>query len=288
MTETVTTPDGRRLAVQQKGAPAGHPVFLLHGTPGSRVGPAPRSSVLYRLGIRLITFDRPGYGGSDRRPGRTVASAVIDVAAIADQLGLSTFSVVGRSGGAPHALACAALIPDRVTRVAALVGLAPRGADGLDWFEGMTASNIREFTMARGGMTAVAASLGAAAAQIRDDPASKIHGLVMEAPESDRRTVSDMGIRLMLLRNFAEGLRDSSDGWVDDVLAFSSDWMFDPAVIRVPTLVWHGENDVFSPVSHARWLGRRIPGVTLRIERGVAHFGALDIMPEVLIWLTRE
>ncbi|GLX93111.1 alpha/beta hydrolase [Herbidospora sp. NBRC 101105] len=284
----VVTSGGRRLAVDEKGDPDGRPVFLLHGTPGSRVGPAPRPSVLYRLGIRLITFDRPGYGGSDRDRGRTIASAAHDTAIIADRLGIARFAVVGRSGGAPHALACAALLPDRVVRAAALVGLAPRGADGLDWFEGMTDSNIREFTVAQVGLSAVVASLGAAADQIRADPASKIHGLTMEVPESDRRTVSDIGIRRMLLRNFAEGLRDSSDGWVDDVLAFCSDWTFDPAAIRVPTLLWHGEDDVFSPVSHARWLGRRIPGATLRIEPGAAHFGALHVLPEVLIWLTRE
>ncbi|WP_198169259.1 alpha/beta fold hydrolase [Herbidospora daliensis] len=263
-------------------------MILLHGTPGSRVGPAPRAAVLYQLGIRLITFDRPGYGASDRDPGRTIASAAADVAAIADCLGLDRFAVVGRSGGAPHALACAALLPDRIVRAAALVGLAPRAADGLDWFDGMTASNVREFTVARVGLPAVAASLGAAAERIRADPASKIHGLTLEAPESDRRVVADIGIRRMLLRNFAEGLRYSSDGWVDDVLAFCTDWTFDPAAIRVPTLVWHGENDVFSPVNHARWLGRRIPGATLHIERGAAHFGALDILPEVFVWLTSD
>src|SRR5690606_26673026 len=124
LTRIVVTPDGRRLAVEQRGRPDGHPVFLLHGTPGSRLGPRPRASVLYRLGIRLITFDRPGYGGSDRMRGRRVADVAADVACIADALGLGAFAVVGRSGGAPHALACAALMPDRVTRVAALVGLA--------------------------------------------------------------------------------------------------------------------------------------------------------------------
>ncbi|TKK89383.1 alpha/beta hydrolase [Herbidospora galbida] len=281
-------PDGRRLAVEDRGAPTGRPVFLLHGTPGSRTGPAPRAGVLYRLGVRLITFDRPGYGDSDRNPGRTIGSGAADVAAVADWLGIERFAVVGRSGGAPHALGCAALLRDRVVRAAALVGLAPRGAEGLDWFEGMTASNVREFTVARVGLSAVAASLGAAAAQIRADPAGKIVGLTEEAPESDRRTVSDIGIRRMLLRNFAEGLRHSSDGWVDDVLAFCTDWTFDPAAIKVPTLLWHGENDVFSPVSHARWLRRRIPGAMLRIERGVAHFGALDILPDVLVWLTQD
>lgn len=121
----VKTADCRTVAVETFGNPAGKPVFLLHGTPGSRFGPTPRSSVLYHLGVHLIATDRPGYGGSDRLMGRQVVHAAADVQAVADHLGLDRFAVVGRSGGAPHALACGALLPDRVHRVAALVSLAP-------------------------------------------------------------------------------------------------------------------------------------------------------------------
>ena len=106
-------PDGRQLSTQAYGDPDGKPVFLLHGTPGSRLGPHPRGAVLHRLGVQLIAFDRPGYGESDRREGRRVADAAADVLAIADAYGLDKFAVVGRSGGGPHALACAALLPDR-------------------------------------------------------------------------------------------------------------------------------------------------------------------------------
>lgn len=130
---TVKTPDGRQLATQLDGDPEGRPIFLLHGTPGSRLGPRPRSAVLHRLGVQLISFDRPGYGESDRLEGRRVADAAADVLAIADAYGLDRFAVVGRSGGGPHALACAALLPDRLTRAAVLVGIAPRGAEGLGW-----------------------------------------------------------------------------------------------------------------------------------------------------------
>ncbi|WP_246268260.1 alpha/beta fold hydrolase [Acrocarpospora macrocephala] len=284
----VSTADGRRLAVEERGAPDGSPVFLLHGTPGSRVGPAPRPQVLYRLGVRLITFDRPGYGLSDRLKGRAIASIAADVAVIADALGIGRFAVVGRSGGAPHALACGALLPDRITKVAALVGLAPPKAEGLDWFEGMAPSNVREYTIGQGGIAPVAASLAAAVAQIRADPASKLRGLATENTATDRRTIADFGIRTMLLDNFSEALRASADGWVDDIVAFCSDWSFDPARITVPTLVWHGEQDVYAPVGHARWLGRRIPGAILRIDRGTAHFGALDVLPDVMLWLIRE
>lgn len=128
-------------------------MFLLHGTPGSRLGPAPRPSVLYRMGIRLITFDRPGYGGSDRSLGRTVSAAADDVRLIADALGIGRFGVVGRSGGAPHALACAALIPERIARAGSLVGLAPPDAADLDWFDGMTEANVLAYVNAAAGGT---------------------------------------------------------------------------------------------------------------------------------------
>ncbi|MEU6238432.1 alpha/beta fold hydrolase, partial [Kitasatospora sp. NPDC047058] len=101
----VKAPDGRELAVETAGDPRGRPIVLMHGTPGSRVGPLPRATVLYRLGIRLVSFDRPGYGDSTRLPGRRVSAAAADVRTIADELGLDRFAVLGRSGGGPHALA---------------------------------------------------------------------------------------------------------------------------------------------------------------------------------------
>ncbi len=266
----------------------GAPIFLLHGTPGSRLGPRPRSVVLHRLGVRLIAFDRPGYGRSDRLRGRKVANVAADVAAIADWYGLKRFAVVGRSGGGPHALACAAMLPDRITRTAVLVGLAPHGAAGLDWFDGMAKSNVIEFTAAATGYKHIANRLHAAADGIRADPARLIASLQVELPEPDRRVVADAGIRAMLLQNYAEALRTSAHGWIDDALAFCSPWGFDPAEVTIPVLFWHGAGDVFSPASHARWLAERIPSATVIVQAGAAHFGALDVLPDVLRWLSAD
>ncbi|MFC7484665.1 alpha/beta fold hydrolase [Luedemannella flava] len=138
----------RRLMVEVSGNRDGMPVFLMHGTPGSRSGPKPRGSVSYRLGVLLISYDRPGYGRSTRHPGRGVADAARDVAAIADALGIDRFAVVGRSGGGPHALACAALLPQRVVRTAVLVSLAPANARDLNWYDGMTPGNVAAYTWA--------------------------------------------------------------------------------------------------------------------------------------------
>ena len=286
MKRVVHAADGRRLSTQTYGDPDGKPVFLLHGTPGSRLGPDPRSAVLHRLGIRLISFDRPGYGESDRLEGRRVADAAADVHAIADAYGLRKFAVVGRSGGGPHALACAALLPERTTKAAVLVSLAPRGADGLDWLDGMARSNVMEFTAASNGYAGIAAHTKRVADAIRADPTSLIARLQAELPDPDKRVVADRGIRTKLVEAYAEAMRTSDYGWIDDTLAFSSAWGFDPAAVPVPVLLWHGANDVFSPASHARWLAGRIPNATVIVQAGAAHFGALDVLPDILRWLT--
>ena len=286
MKDTVRASDGRRLSTQTYGDPDGKPVFLLHGTPGSRLGPHPRSSLLHRLGVRLMSFDRPGYGDSDRLAGRRVADAAADVAAIADAYGLRKFAVVGRSGGGPHALACAALLPERTTRAAMLVSLAPRGADGLDWFDGMSRSNVMEFTAASNGYKGIAAHTKVLADAIRADPASLIVRLQAELPDPDRRIVADRGIQSKLIETYTEAMRTSDYGWIDDALAFCSPWGFDPAAVTVPVLLWHGAGDVLSPVSHARWLAARIPSATVVVQAGAAHFGALDVLPDILRWLS--
>ena len=253
---------------------------------GKPAGPHPRSAVLHRLGVRLISFDRPGYGESDRLAGRRVADAAADVLTIADAYGLDRFSVVGRSGGGPHALACAALLPERTTKAAVLVGLAPHGAEGLDWFDGMAQSNVTEYTAAANGYEDIVAHTKAMASAVRANPASLIARLQAELPDPDRRVVADRGIRSMLIETYAEALRTSEYGWVDDVLAFCSPWGFDPATVRVPVLLWHGASDVFSPASHARWLADRIPSAAVVVQAGAAHFGALDVLPDILRWLS--
>jgi pimeloyl-ACP methyl ester carboxylesterase len=240
--------------------------------------------VLYRLGIRLIAFDRPGYGASDRLPDRRVADAAADVEAIADALGLDEVSVVGRSGGGPHALACAALLPHRVVRAAVLVGLAPWRATGLDWFAGMAESNVREYTSAASRQGVLALTLESRSRRIREDPASLVADLRWELPESDRQVIADATIRSMLVSNFREALVSSAHGWLDDALAFCRDWGFRPEDIQVPVLLWHGEDDVFSPVGHSRWLAERIPTARMVVEPGAAHFGAIRVLPDVLRW----
>jgi pimeloyl-ACP methyl ester carboxylesterase len=281
----------RNLCVDRVGAPNGIPVFLLHGTPGSRRGPRPRPSVLYRLGIDLICYDRPGYGGSDPDPGRTVADAAEDVQAIAEALKLGPFSVVGRSGGAPHALACAALLDGWVKSVAALVGLAPPDAKGLDWYDGMTYSNTTEFGRAQEGTSAIVATVTERAERIRADPTVLLDLLRPELTRQDRRVFDEIAIQRLLTETYAEAVRHGAEGWIEDTLALRSRWKFDLTKIKVPVLIWHGMDDVFSPVSHARWLadhirnGRDDAKVEVVLKRDAAHFDAVEVLPDVLTWI---
>jgi pimeloyl-ACP methyl ester carboxylesterase len=281
--QVIGVSDGRRVAFDYWGDPKGFPVFLLHGTPGSRSGPVPRARLLYQLGIWLISYDRPGYGDSSRQMGRRVANAALDVLDIADHLRVDEFGVVGRSGGGPHALACAALIEEkRLRNVSVLVGLAPSNAKGLDWLDGMTDSNTDAYELAANEGDAVVADLTRRAEEIMRDPENLLIALEKEMSEADRRITSDVAIRRRLLETYREALKCGPHGWIDDVLAFRRDWGFDLDKITVPVHLWHGNEDVFSPPAHSAWMAERIPGATITVQRGAAHFDAMEILPKVL------
>lgn len=288
MTRVVCAVGDRSLTADSWGDPAGAPVILLHGTPGSHRGPRPRSSILYRLGVRLISYDRPGYGESARFAGRSVADAADDVAAVAEAFGVTEFSVVGRSGGGPHALACAALLPDRVRSVAVLVGLAPSDAKDLGWYDGMTQSNVRDYSAAATAATGDAASLSAFAEhakRVQANPEVLLHSLRPDLTGPDRRVVDDITIRNQLTETYSEALRDGTDGWIDDVLALRKPWDFDLTAIKQPLLLWHGAEDSFSPVGHAIWLAEHIPTAVIEVAKGASHFGAVEILPRALAWV---
>lgn len=305
-TRFATRADGGRVAFVESGPANGYPVFFLHGTPGSRIGVLPRPFELSHRRVRLIAIDRPGYGMSDRREGRDVASVVQDVEAVADELGIDRFSVAGRSGGGPHALACGALLADRVRSIVALVGIAPFGAPGLDWYAGMTASNVAAYRLTRAALAdsgllpamrrSLAVDTGALASDFIADR------LYRELPEADRRIVSDRGIRRLLIEGFRNALAnpdnlvpaDPADpsatflaGQFDDHVAFCSPWGFDPAEITCPTLVWHGGIDVYSPPEHSRWLASRIPNSVLDVDPAEGHFGAFRYFPALLTWAVK-
>jgi pimeloyl-ACP methyl ester carboxylesterase len=288
VTLVVKAQNGRGLSVESLGDPDGKPVFLLHGTPGSRNGPRPRGIVLYRLGIRLISYDRPGYPGSDRKPKRTVADAADDVRAIADYFGFDRFSVVGRSGGAPHALACAALLNERVTCAAVLGSLAPYDAEGLDWNAGMADSNVQAYHDAEADLGALIATLNEQAGRVRDNSEGLLKILWPELDGHDKEVIGDIALRQIIAKVHAEALRESADGWIDDVVALSRPWDFKLSDIKAPVKLWAGKDDVFSPASHTYWLAERIGKAELEVESGKAHFGAVEKLPKILAWVAEK
>ncbi len=285
-TQEIENLDGRVLTFAVTGDPQGMPVFLLHGTPGSRKGPKPRSTVLFRQGVRLISYDRPGYGGSSRHESRKVADAAADVKAIAQHMGLERFAVVGRSGGAPHALACAALLPEMVVHTVALASVAPANASGLDWYQGMAEENVDNYSTVDTDAEMLTERLRIHADRTRRNPDFHMNTLAKQMTEIDLRVVSDVGIRRHLTTTYAEGLRKGPYGWIDDVLALRHDWGFHLDQIKGPVHLWHGADDNFSPVSHTRWLAENIPDAKMEIQVDTAHFGALQILPRILSWLT--
>jgi pimeloyl-ACP methyl ester carboxylesterase len=283
-----STADGRRLAFTEWGDPAGFPVFGLHGTPNSRLARHWDETVFVEAGARLITYDRPGYGGSDRHAGRRVVDCVADVVAIADALGLDRFSVAGTSGGGPHALAVAARVPERVSRAGCTVSPAPFDAAGLDWFEGMDPLNVREIGWALEGETTLAQELEREAAamldRVADDP-SKVLGDEWELSASDRTELSRPERGEIIRADVAESFRAGIWGWVDDDLAMIEPWGFDVAELRVPTRVIYGATDVLVPAQHGRWLAEHVPGADVVDEGEAGHLATPALVVERLRWL---
>jgi pimeloyl-ACP methyl ester carboxylesterase len=201
---------------------------------------------------------------------------------LADQLGIETFAVVGRSGGGPHALACAALLPDRVVRAAALVSLAPRDLMGESWFDGMNEHNAERYRMAGRGLEEYTAYVREPMNRSREDLDNFLP--YAELPKVDKAVVSDYGIKTMMYENFEVGLRTTVDGWIDDNLAFVMPWGFDPSAIALPVWLWHGTEDGYSPVEHSQWLAKAILGSELVLGHGRAHHGSLEELRRALSW----
>ena len=257
-----------------------------HGTPSSGLPYHVHDALAREQGIWLIGYDRPGYGGSSRHPGRRVADCAADVAAIADALSLERYASWGISGGGPHALACAALGDERLVAVASLAAVAPIDAGGLDWLEGMGAENHVEFGKARAGEAALRPYLETEGADLLAADPEDLARLMETLLGAADRAVLTGAFAAYLLDADRHGLETGIDGWLDDDLAFDAAWGFDLASIDRPVLLLHGNDDSFVPVSHGRWLAARIPGVDARIDPSDGHLTLLERrLREVNEWL---
>jgi len=275
---TLETPDERTLAYATWGDPEGFPVLGLHGTPGCRLNRWPNEDVYTRAGIWYVTHDRAGYGRSDRHHGRSVADEVADVAALADELRLDRFGVTGGSGGGPHSLACAALLPERVVRAICVVGVAPFGAPGLeedDWLAGMDNENVKEVRKALAGEDVLTPSLETLQKQWEErvavDPSTVLDDF--DLSESDRAELARPEAQERIRETTFEQNVNGVGGWVDDDLAILKPWGFDVGTISVPVLVRYGLTDVLVPPAHGDWIAASVPGCLVEIETSAGHLG---------------
>ena len=282
---TVRLKSGRTLQAREEGNPHGRPIFWLHGTPGSRIIAAPIVEDAAAKGIRLIGYDRPGYGGSTPAPGRRVVDVASEVSAIADELKLDRFGVWGISGGGAPALACAATLSKRIVAGASLAGVAPFRAEGLDFLAGMGELNITEFNLMLSDQPAWEKLckaerdqlLGATPQQLREMWSSLLS-------EVDRRWMTEE-MAEFLLGSIKEGLRPGDDGMRDDSLSQVKPWGFELSTIRAPVQVWHGGQDNFVPFSHGQWIVARVPGVEAHLLPNEGHLSLLRLVPEVHAWI---
>ena len=288
-TREVTLPDGRTLEYTEAAEPAGPVLLAHHGTPGSGRFHRTEVEAAQRLGARLVTYSRPGYAGSTPQPDRSVADAAADVAALLDALGADRFGTYGVSGGGPHALACAALLPERCVAAATVAGVGPNDAPDLEFMDGMGPGNMEEFGTAIDGRERLEPFL-------RDEAA----GLASVTPELLREAaaphLSDVDAAALtgelaehMHATIAGGLAPGIDGWTDDDLAFVKPWGFDVGAITVPVSVWQGDRDLMVPGAHGRWLCANVAGAEPHLLEQEGHLTLFaNRIGDIQAWLVER
>ena len=265
-----TLPDGRTLEALVTGPEDGTVLVFHHGSPGAAIPHRSLEEATAERGIRLVQYSRPGFGDSTRHAGRTVADCAADVAALADHLGAERFLTAGWSGGGPHALACAALLPERVMAAVTIAGVAPYDAEGLDWTAGMGEENQIEYPLAATDPDAHLEWIRAAVeklAQVRaEDIVAAMRTIISDVDEAS--LTGELGE--VVAASFRAAFRGGPWGWRDDDLAFVAPWGFDLSEIRVPVTIWQGRHDLMVPFAHGKWLLAHVPSARsgLRSEHG--------------------
>jgi pimeloyl-ACP methyl ester carboxylesterase len=287
-TRIIAVGGGRELCVEMAGDPDGKPILVHPGEPMSRRLYGGWIADAEQKGIRLISYDRPGYGGSTAHPGRTVASGAQDVRAIAEALGHDRLGIWGISGGGPYALACAALLPDAAVAVAAVASLAPWGIEGFDYFAGTGESNVEAVKLffsdpeasrldMREGRDEILAATPEQFAQALESLLSPVDAEVLTGD-----------LALWLTETHQVALTPGDQGWWDDGAAELTDWGFDLSDIRVPVKIWHGRQDRFVPLQHGQWLAASIPGAEVDLSDRDGHLTMIGRIGEIHDWLLRH
>jgi pimeloyl-ACP methyl ester carboxylesterase len=283
--DAIITPAGRRLEYLTGGDPTGLPLLFHVGTPMAAQPFLPLDEAATRHGLFLISYSRPGYGGSTPWPDGdepTMVDDATDGAALLDALGQDRFVTAGWSGGGPRALACAAVLPGRCAGAASLAGPAPYNAHGLDFTAGMGEGNARDFELCVRDPDRLRAEFEEGAAEYEaltgETMAAKLDSL-LSAVDGEALTPE---LADWLAVSFREGYRQGAGGAVADNLQLVRPWGFDLGAISAPVAVWHGREDRFVPFSHGRWLATAIPGARPHMHEREGHLGIVARVDEAL------
>jgi pimeloyl-ACP methyl ester carboxylesterase len=279
--DTVTLPDGRRLAWSSGGPDDGVPVIYLHGAIGTSVRRTPALDALIgQLGIRYVAVSRPGFGLSDPCPGRSIADFPSDVDRLADHLGLGRFAVVGVSAGGPYAIACARALPERAVATAAVSSLSPLcpphagRSMPVHLRLGLRALVRRPDLAARGGTRAMRV--------VERHPDGLARLARLGATPADRELLAAAEGGTAAIESFLAAAAGGVRGMIDDYLTVCSAWGFDLREVLGEVHVWHGEQDRFVPVEHARALAAALPRCRARFDAQDGHFFFRRRLAEVL------
>lgn len=274
----LTLRDGRTLAWHEWGVPDGIPVLQLQGTPGSRLGRPGTPEVWERVGVRIITADRPGYGASTRMPGRGLASVADDLVELLDHLGLHRVPVMGASGGGPHVLALCARHPTRISAATVIAGMAPSTDADIPLLIGVNAEAVRRIR--DGGWAALYPMLQEFREKVLADPLAGFLAAVSDAPPEDQAVMNDPVWQQAAVLNLSEALRPGAEGWCDECLA-AFDWDIAPEDVHVPIVWYHSRRDAHVPLPAAQRVIDRLPAVELRLWDG-GHLEAFHRREELL------
>lgn len=278
----VTLRDGRSLAYAEWGDLQGRPVVMFHGMPASRLQ-CPDADATEAAGVRLFTVDRPGYGGSDPRPGRSLLSWAEDYAEFHALLGLLPCPIMGWSGGGPFALACAFSLPSIVTSVGVAGSVGP-----IDEVPGAYSGEWRRLAdLLRADRDAAGDGMIKHWQGFADNPASIYDGWFENSVEPegpDQRLFARPDVREAMITWARDAARQGSRGAVADSMAFIQPWGFSVTDITCDAAVWVGEG---APADRAEadYLAAAIPGATYVVFPGDGHLAPLPRWAEMLAWL---
>jgi pimeloyl-ACP methyl ester carboxylesterase len=273
-------PDGRELAWLETGKARGTPVFVFHGTPGSRLQVSYDEKTIAASGVRFIAPDRPGYGHSTFHRGRTLRDWAADVAALADHLRIERFGVAGISGGGPHAAVCAALLGDRVSGAGIVSGVGPLGDPELG--ASMVGVNRGLGTLAGHAPAVLTPLFFAQVSVMRHWPERALSAVKRQMPEADLAVLERPDVHAVFVEDARRASATAAQAAAQDFVLFVRDWGFRLQDIQVPVHVWHGDADKNVPFAQGEFVARRIPGAEFNPCRGEGHLLAVDHLGEIL------